>query len=135
MKEGGHGAVFPNVPAERCVPGLEQPPVELPRHERASIHAQVVAESDNVRHVPDRAAHILQQGQVPFQESVEQPFDVRLLQEQVHEEIVQSSEKTAPFEKVAARDDDHGAVRLGAERERPLAEDVPEIRVGRIVPG
>ena len=84
------------------MPGLEELAVHPRRHHRAGLHAQVVAEQDDVDVPADRREESLQPLQVDGHELIEERVGLRGLGGQHHHEQVVAMAELADLEEIAA---------------------------------
>ena len=97
MKKGFHLAVAVDVSAQCGVARLEQSPVFFRGYKGGGIHAQIVAETQNVRHVAHCGANFLQRGHMPFHQLVQQPLYLIFIGVDVHQEVIHPPEEGSPF--------------------------------------
>ena len=113
---------FLRPPPHLGVPRFEELLVHGAGDLRAVLHAQVVAERNDVDVRPDRRQKSLQVRQVDFDQAVEELVRPLRIAGQQHQEVVVAIEELADFQQVAAEEADDGAIGLFAQLAGALGE-------------
>ena len=115
--------------------GLEQPAIQLPRHEgprsvpRSSPKRTISATSPTARQTDSRVARWLSS------RASSRRSTLAFLQQEIHQEVVQPPQEGAPLEQVAPDDHHDRPVGAAAQFQGPLAQKAPEPRRLDVVPG
>jgi len=102
VQESMHGAVIMDIAAKDPVARFEQALVHLRAHDRTGIHAEVVPEADDIDQVTDCQADLLEGCQMAKHQGIQEALNFSRITNEIHDEVIQTTDKGAPLEQVAA---------------------------------